>query len=604
MKKITFLLLGLLFALSAAAQTQKGYVKTCGRPGPGGTYVPGKRLSGVFLKVRGRQGTRSDARGEFVLSVGRNFYLERAEKPGYELVDRDALVRRYDYSAGSPLVVVMEDMKLYRQTINNIVCNFRLASARQYENRLGELKCQLEVLRITQARYDSLINDLNESQSRSEKLIADLAERYAAVDFDQESGLNRRIQACILEGDLQKADSLLRSKGDLHARAAALQRHRELNAAEAEELERRHERLDRSRRLAAHDLEELAADCRRRHELCLLEHRNDSAAHYIELRAALDTANAEWALEAGKFVYEYKADQAGALRYFERALRNAKAQYGEGHPNVAVCYNEMGLAYWGMGNYPEALSCYSLALEIFRPAYGEEHPSVASCHFNMGNVHEIRGNYARALSDDSLALRIRKAVYGESHPDVADCYLSIGNVYSAQGNYALALTNYDAALTIYKAVYGERHPSAANCRLNMGNVHRAQGNYDAALANYDAALTIYKTVYGGRHPFVAGCYNGMAIVHKMQGNGALALSELSLALDIYKSAYGDSHPKVADCYNNLGVLYAHQGIFSVALAYAEKALSIYRRHLPEDAPDIVETKTLVELIKLYMPAGE
>ena len=639
MKKITLLLIGLLLALPAAAQTQKGYVKTPGRLGAGGALIPGKRLAGAYVKVRGRQGVRSNDKGDFALPVDRNFYVERAELAGYTVVDRDLLSRRYDYSAGNPLIVVLEKPDTQLQDKLAAERKIRRTLRQQLDKREAELDRLREEQRITQARYDSLLRALYEDQSKSEKLIADMAERYASIDFDQQDDLNRRISACILNGELERADSLLRTKGDIHERAATLQRHRSLNDAEAEELARRQESLDQSRRLEAHNLEELAADCYRRHELCLVEHRNDSAAYYLRFRAALDTTNGLWALDAGDFVREYLADYPTALAYYECALRNARTKYGERNPDVAMCYLNMGNVYYSQGRYDEALSNYSLALDIRKSVYGERHPDVAGCYNNMGGVYNSQGRYDEALSNYSLALEILKSVYGERHPDVAACYIGMGNVYDRQGRYDEALSNYSLALDIKKSVYGERHPDVAMCYNNMGNVYYSQGRYDEALSNYSLALEILKSVYGERHPDVAACYSNMGLVYYSQGRYDEALSNYSLALEILKSVYGERHPDVAACYNNMGLVYVRQGrrdealsnyslaldikksvygerhpdvamcytnmggtyalqkCYADALQYFQKALSIYEEILPEGSPRIAKIKNVIEKIK-------
>ena len=72
--------------------------------------------------------------------------------------------------------------------------------------------------------------------------------------------------------------------------------------------------------MRARILDDFGADCYNRHEICLLEHKNDSAAYYLELRAAADTLNAEWQNDAGRFIKDYLADYSKALYYYNRIL--------------------------------------------------------------------------------------------------------------------------------------------------------------------------------------------------------------------------------------------------------------------------------------------
>lgn len=78
------------------------------------------------------------------------------------------------------------------------------------------------------------------------------------------------------------------------------------------------------------------------------QHQNDSAAYYIALRAALDTANAQWQKEA------------------------------------AIFMTKLGSEYGDQGRYVEALTSYAKALELYKSAYGERHSEVALSYEDIG----------------------------------------------------------------------------------------------------------------------------------------------------------------------------------------------------------------------------
>ena len=600
MKRIVFFVLLLLAALPAAAQTQKGYVKTRGRLGANGALVPGTRLAGAFVKFRGRQGVRSNARGDFSLSVDKNFYLERAEKQGYELVDRDALTRRYDYSAGTPLVVVMERPEVQQQERLDAERKIRRTLRQQLARREAELDRLSEEQRITQARYDSLYQALYDEQSRNEQLIADMAARYASIDFDQESELNRRIQACILEGDLVAADSLLRTKGDISERIGRLERQESLNAAEAKELERRQTRLERSRQLAAHDREEIAADCYSRHLIFLHESLTDSAAYYIKLRAALDTTNVQWAIDAADFFVRHTAVAAAALPYCRRALRQARAQYGEHHPLTAVAYMSSGRAWLATRKYAEAMVCDSLALGIYKSAYGERHPEVARCIADMGAVYQEQGFSLEALWYYYLALGVFRSAYGERHTDVAMCYGRLAELLGSTGDYAKAMANDSLALGIYKSVCAGGHPDMARCYYHLGEMYNRQHRYDEALSCLFSALSAYKKVYGDVHITVSRCHLAIADVYFGQGLDDEAMKSFSSAeaISMFTGYYSDF--VLLDCYVGEATVYLRHGRYDAALEKLEKALSDYGKRMLPSNPRIVHARRLRTFVRVMI----
>ena len=66
MKKFCFVVCLLFLGISvASAQTQRGYVKTRGRLQSNGTTIPGTRLSGATVTLKGNNSVTSGANGVF-----------------------------------------------------------------------------------------------------------------------------------------------------------------------------------------------------------------------------------------------------------------------------------------------------------------------------------------------------------------------------------------------------------------------------------------------------------------------------------------------------------------------------------------------------------
>ena len=108
MKRILWLSISLLLALGAAAQTQQGYVKTKGRRGSDGAVVPGQRISGATVQVKGRSAMVTQANGVFSFPIPANkFYIQSVKKQGYVITDPELLTRQYVYST-NPLILVLE----------------------------------------------------------------------------------------------------------------------------------------------------------------------------------------------------------------------------------------------------------------------------------------------------------------------------------------------------------------------------------------------------------------------------------------------------------------------------------------------------------------
>ena len=238
------------------------------------------------------------------------------------------------------------------------------------------------------------------------------------IDFDNLDEYNRKISEYILEGELVKADSMLNSKGDIHSRIEQLRSQERINEAERAELDEREAALLKSEEYARKNLDDIAADCYHKFEMFKIQHLNDSAAYYIELRAGLDTTNIDWQFNAGGFISEYLAEYDKAINYYKLALQSALLKDGERHPDVAASYNNIGLIYNSQGDYAKALEYHNKSLEILLSVLGERHPDVATSYNNIGLIYNSQGDYAKALEYIDKSYGILKDFLPDEHPNI------------------------------------------------------------------------------------------------------------------------------------------------------------------------------------------
>ena len=579
---LLFVLLCVLPLLSVSAQNQRGYTKTRGRLNADGSVMPGKRLPEVVISfMDGRTSVMSDAGGDFSFPVRDETYvLKEVRKNGYQLLDPDALNRAHHYSSREPLVLTLET--------EDAILEDQLAAERlvrrQLEIRLQRSEAELDTLKarrsLTAEEYRERLRQLFDSRSRSEQLVKEMAERYSTIDFDLMDDFYREVSACILRGELLRADSLLNRKGDL---GVCIESYRELaqsNAREQEEFNRRKRALDRRLHYAERALQDLALECYSRYEIAKLRFRNDSAAFYIEQRAALDTTNAEWQFQAGTFLRDYMADYDRARFYYYRALRNAGNDEERG-----ICYNDLGVTCNSMGNYTGALEFLNKALAIEALLGETERPNRATIYSNIGVAYSYLGAYDQALDYLLKGLDVQQKISGMKAPGVALTCNSIGLVYCYTGDFSRASEYLGRALSIQLEILGERHPDTAATYSNLGNLFIYQGDYARALEHLQKALDIQRSVFGERHPETATSYNSLGVAYDYMGDTARALEYYTLALEIQKETLGENHLAVATSYNNIGYIYFYMGDNTRALDFYEKALAIYRQIQGEESID-------------------
>ena len=584
----------LAISLVAEAQKQQGIVRTLEK-----AKRPSVGIDGVTVNILEYPNALvSKKGGKFSFSIpgkkqGDSYKVSRVQKKGYTLVDKHLQGRQYSYSASVPLEIVMVADKQLASDKKLIEDKAFARAKKTYETRIAELERQLAEKSISDSIYYAERSRLSDDYDNYIKLIDEMAERYAMTDYKGLSEINRQILECIENAELERADSLINSKGDFDRREQELREQQELNQVTAEF-------LAKSQQDAEFKLNDLAEDYYNKYTICKGKFKNDSAAYWLERRANLDTTNIEWLAEAGDYIQDYMADYDLALDYYLKGLKLAQTQFGEDSEEVATSYNKIGSVYYEKGDYDKALEYHLKALDIREHVLGTEHPNVASCYNNIGVVYDNKGDYDKALEYHQKALDIEERVLGTEHPKVATSYYNIGFVYSNKGEYDKALEYLLKARDIWERVLGIDHPNVASSYNNIGYVYSNKGDYDKALEYHLKALDIREHFLGTEHPFVATSYNNIGRIYYSKGDYDKALEYFEKALDIHERILGTNHTNVATSYNNIGLVYNKKGDYDTALEYFQKALDIYERAFGSEHPNAQKVKEKIDEVKKLM----
>lgn len=342
MKRLLSFLFVFFLVFTITAQTQVGYVKTKGRLGTDGNVIPGSRLGGVTLMLRGRSAIVSDSNGDFSFPIVESkFALQSVAKKGYVLTDPDILSLQYSYSA-NPLIIVLETPESYTEDLLVAERKIRRSLQRDLLKKEEELEALKEQNRITVEEYRARLQEIYRQQEKDENLIAEMAERYAKIDYDQIDEFNRQVNEYILNGELTKADSMLNTKGDIHADIAELHKIEAAIEKESNDIAQSRDKVNKSIGYEHYKTNETAHNCYVKYEVFKSKNQLDSAAYYIKLRAGLDTTNMQWQRDAADFFCEIN-DFIQAVELYALALRIAECVYGveaQESLNVASALND------------------------------------------------------------------------------------------------------------------------------------------------------------------------------------------------------------------------------------------------------------------------
>ena len=456
MKRTLLLTICLLTSIITSAQTQQGIVKTRGRMVKG-VLQKGMPLEGATIQIKDRSAMVSGTDGKFSFPLQKNTYLlQSVKKNGYQLVDME-VCRNYQYSA-TPLYIVMETPD--QQRSDQLAAEQKIR--RNLQQQLQQKEDEIEALQTSQQEKDSLLQILYQQQTDNEKLIADMVKRYSTLDYDQLDEFYRQVSYFIENGELTRADSLLRTRGDINVQVQAIMQH-------GQAIQEQEKQLQQAKIVHQADIDEAAQRCYSYFETFFAQNQNDSAAHYIEMRATLDRTNMDWQDDAGLFFQIISNDQK-TIDYYSNVLATMESLSEKDYRKIADYYNGIGGIYSKLGNYLKALEYCNKALTIIEEFLGSSHSDIAKCYTNIGNIYHKTGDCPKALEYHNKALIIYEKYYGPKDLDVAHTLYDIALVYDNQSDYSNALACLDKALAIFDKTFGTEHPYTMTVKEDIKKV--------------------------------------------------------------------------------------------------------------------------------------
>ena len=529
MKRTILLLAISLMALSAGAQTQQGMVKTKGRLNANGTVTSGQRLTGATIAVLNGNRVVSGANGKFALMLpSAKFVLESVTKKNYVLADPDFLRKQYEYSTND-LIIVMEDELEKANERRKIEIQARSSLYAQTEKQREEINRLKQENQITEEKYRELLQKVNKEEDDNETIIKDMVEKYSKIDFDQEDDFNRHFSAFLLNGETKRADSLLRTKGNIMEDFNAFKAFQTANAQKRAEQTVQDSLENRSK-------QELADRFYKYFELFKMKHQNDSAAYYLELRSDLDSTNIEWLLDVGTFMKDYLANYKKAEEIYTKAEKRLSNKNSDYDPYTVIISINFSSLYYTIGQYQKSVDYSYKALSLINKdkdflkkslqtcieAYGEYHKETAICYSNLGFFYQTINQDTLALPCYMKALEIGLRDTIACYEEMDYFYNNLAVAYNKMRDYESADIYSQKALERRKMLYGENHPKLAVIYHNIGVRKMKQEKYDDALNYFAKATKIWGNTYGEEHHLI-DVYGTVGQVYELMGDVRQAL---------------------------------------------------------------------------------
>lgn len=609
------------------AQSQTGYVKTRGRI-VNGKVVAGQGLTGATVHVKGRASVLvKNSNGSFSFPVTtKQFVIESVNKKGYQLVDADAAPKTYVHSP-APIYLVMETPSQLMEDKLEAERKLRRTLTKRLQQREDELEALKEQNRITQEQYNATMQQLYDQQESNEALVREMAEYYSRIDYDQIDEFNTRVSEFILAGDLAKADSLLRSKGDIDERIRKLNEHHNANVQARETLEKSEQAEQFSR-------EDLAQDCFSFFRRFALDNKPDSALCYIEKRAALDSTNCQWQADAGSYLQK-RGMTRQARKYYDRALKAARKMAADNpelyEPLLAKTLNNIALLYTQTADVAAAEPLFQESLALFKRLSSTDEstysPYVASTLNNMAVLYS--GNIDNAsrveqLLQETLSIYMSQDNVETFSPAVASIWNNLALLYDETGRYEDSEQMYLKALDLYGQLGQNTRAYDADYAATLNNLSALYFKDGSRLFDSHEllveALDIYRRLAAvdaqQYSPLLAVALNNLSVQefamnHKEQGEQAFMES-----LDIYRAMVKDSPrsylPILAKGLYDQAIRYYKNDDMEKSEALFQESLDAYRTlgslngnaYLPEVAKLLRNLATVCDKRQQWDKAGK
>lgn len=590
--KYSVILVGMLIALPAFCQVQKGYVKSLGRPDK-----KGEAISGVSVRVKGEHNpvlSQQDGTFSMLMTGKRNgdaYSLQEVQKKGYELNENGVIGRQYAYSDKVPLTIVMVSSAQLQADKQRIENNAFKVAEKNYKAKLELLERQKSDNAITEEQYRKELLDLQDKFEKYQLLIDGLAEHYAHVDYDELNDKEREVNICIENGDLEQADSLIKTMFDP---IDVLKRNKEALAQLNQQISEANSIIDKANGDMVDILKQQEKDANYLYQLytiALSRFDNDKAGKYIEIRAALDTTNIDWQLDAGCYYRDYAGNINKAFSLLYRAKEQCSEQNGDNSEKMGECLNSLGSVYQQQNNYADALKCYEKALQIYSLPSIIDSIQLAITYDNIGTLHSDKGYFDTAIDFHLNALQIFLDVFNGIHSEIITCYNNLAHVYDLNGYFEEARSCQIKALELCTIIYGgEPHFKTAFAFDGLGDICIDRQDNIEARKCYEEALKMKLVLFNECHPSVAVSYNGIGLASSRMGDYETALYYYKRALKIQENCFGETHSHTATTYNNIGKVYEGQDDFINALSYYKKTYNTFIHLYSEDHPFVKGVK--------------
>ncbi|SMD36958.1 CHAT domain-containing protein [Reichenbachiella faecimaris] len=227
----------------------------------------------------------------------------------------------------------------------------------------------------------------------------------------------------------------------------------------------------------------------------------------------------------------HKGEFNRAIKVLNQALELKKKSVSDGHPDLAIYYQSLGLQHQGLLQYDKALEYFSIALDIKLKYFGQRHLSVSDTYNAIGFVL-----YKKALAIESLefhrkALSIRKEKLQASNYRIKQSKEMLGISYAKADSFAKAEKLFLEVYETRVKDLGENNHYVSYSLYNLGALAEEVLQYEKALVYFKRVVEMGNKIYGENNADQADNLNRLARMYWYLGYDIEAKKTYQRALE-------------------------------------------------------------------------
>ncbi len=209
---------------------------------------------------------------------------------------------------------------------------------------------------------------------------------------------------------------------------------------------------------------------------------------------------------------ESRGNSVTAREILDKGAQKIGSELNDQPETQAKLMDTMGMAYDGLGLYPQALPLVEQALTTRQQMLGLKHPEVGDSLRSLAQVKFNQGEFEVAAEKSRAAVEVFRQAYGTEHLKVAQALSDLGLTLLFKGDAASAEPYSREAVTIMRKLPNLSADVLLPPMSNFGNVLRQNRKFAEATPYQEEALALSRKARGDDHPDTIITLGGLALL--------------------------------------------------------------------------------------------